>query len=295
MTYQHVKPRTYKGSLTDTDRWQHYRRRAGDVFVCTPPKCGTTWTTTIVRMLLKGSTEVSAQDQVQWLDAHIIDLDEVLGAMQAVGGPRCIKTHTPFDGIPWFDDVHYIAVYRHPLDVLFSLRKHLLNAYDTPPDHPFLADAEQALNSFVTHGIDPADFDFDCLATLVLHYQTFIAQPQPENLLLLHYTDMLADPHNTVETIARHIGVDAAPDAIDAVVQAASFGAMKSKADQFAPFAEHGYWRDPAAFFDSGGTGKWAGKLPKDALRLYRDQLNKSLTKAQQNWLENGDSAPNVV
>ena len=106
---------------------------------------------------------------------------------------------------------------------------------------------------------------------------------------------MPGDGFHRIVRVGQHIGVDAAPDVIDAVVQAASFGAMKSKADQFAPFAEHGYWRDPAAFFDSGGTGKWTGKLGGDALRLYRDQLNKSLTKAQQNWLENGDSAPNVV
>jgi hypothetical protein len=40
---------------------------------------------------------------------------------------RCIKTHTPFDGIPYDPDCTYIAVYRHPIDAHFSMRRHVAN------------------------------------------------------------------------------------------------------------------------------------------------------------------------
>ncbi|TMA51013.1 MAG: sulfotransferase domain-containing protein [Deltaproteobacteria bacterium] len=36
----------------DNRRWAGFEPRPGDIFVCTPPKCGTTWTQAIVASLL---------------------------------------------------------------------------------------------------------------------------------------------------------------------------------------------------------------------------------------------------
>ncbi len=45
-----------------------------------------------------------------------------------------VKTHTPADGFPVWEGVTVISVYRHPLDVFFSMRKHIANTKDTGPD-----------------------------------------------------------------------------------------------------------------------------------------------------------------
>lgn len=196
----------------------------------------------------------------------------------------------PFDGVPWYPDAAYIAVYRHPVDVLFSLRKHLANALDTPPDHPYLGTEDEGLKNFVSKAVDPEDLDFDCLATIVNHFKSFAAVPRPDNLLLLHYADMLADPRGAIVSIAKHIGVDAEPTFVDAVFGASSFAQMKSQADRFAPFADQGYWRDPRAFFDSAGTRKWAGKLSETASSHYHEQIANLLAPSEVAWLEDGDS-----
>jgi aryl sulfotransferase len=290
MPYTPIKRRSYTGSITNTDRWQKFQNKPGDVFVCTPPKCGTTWTITIVTMLLSGRTDVAPQELVQWVDAEVVPINEMVDSLAAQTSRRCIKTHTPFDGVPWYSDVAYIAVYRHPIDVLFSLRKHLTNAYDTPPNHPYLGTAEESLTNFVSRASDPDDIDFDCLATLVGHYQSYIAKPRPDNLLLLHYADMLADARGTIARIANHIGVVAEPALIDAILEASSFGRMKSQADRYAPFSDQGYWRDPKAFFDSAGTRKWAGKLNSHAESLYREKIANLLDPSDVAWLEDGDA-----
>ena len=44
----------YLGPITDTKRWQHFNHRPNDIFVCTPPECGTTWTQAICAMLVAG-------------------------------------------------------------------------------------------------------------------------------------------------------------------------------------------------------------------------------------------------
>jgi len=280
--------RSYKGGITNTDRWQHFENKPGDVFVCTPPKCGTTWTTAIVTMLLTGRADAAPQDLVQWVDAEVVPVADMIAGLAAQTHRRCIKTHTPFDGIPWFSDAAYIAVYRHPVDVLFSLRKHLANARNTPAEHPYLGAADAALENFVSRAADPGDFDFDCLATIVGHYQSYTARPRPDNLMLLHYADMLADAPGTIARIAAHIGVAADPALIDAIHDASSFGRMKSQADRFAPFAANGYWRDAQAFFDSAGTGKWAGELDAPALSCYRAKIADLLGPSDVAWLEGG-------
>ena len=33
---------SYHTPVYDSDRWDGFQHRAGDVLVCTPPKCGTT-------------------------------------------------------------------------------------------------------------------------------------------------------------------------------------------------------------------------------------------------------------
>src|SRR5207245_5576047 len=44
--------RPYRTAVFDNRRWAGFEPRPGDIFVCTPPKCGTTWTQAIVASLL---------------------------------------------------------------------------------------------------------------------------------------------------------------------------------------------------------------------------------------------------
>ena len=47
-----ISLRPYRTAVFDNRRWQRFTHRPGDIFVCTPPKCGTTWTQTIIASLL---------------------------------------------------------------------------------------------------------------------------------------------------------------------------------------------------------------------------------------------------
>jgi len=241
-------------------------------------------------MLAKGRTDVNPQELVQWVDAEVVPINDVVNALAAQTGRRCIKTHTPFDGIPWYSDAAYIAVYRHPIDALFSLRKHMANAHDTPQDHPLLGTEDDSLKSFISRSAEPDDIDAGCLVGLLEHYKSYAATPRPDNLLLLHYSDMLADARGNIQRIAGHIGVDAEPALIDAIHEASSFGKMKSQADRFAPFSDQGYWRDPKAFFDSAGTRKWTGKVSEATVSFYREEIAQTLGPTEVAWLEDGDA-----
>ena len=66
--------------FADSLRWAGFVHRPGDVFVCTPPKCGTTWTQTIVTELIfpNASAPGPVVDIAPWLDARFNPIDDIL-------------------------------------------------------------------------------------------------------------------------------------------------------------------------------------------------------------------------
>lgn len=280
----------YKGDFTNTDRWAHFTNKPGDVFVSTPPKCGTTWTTSIVTMLCHGRTDLVPTEIVQWVDAEVVPIDEAVSSLNAQTVRRCIKSHTPFDGMPYFEDAAYIAVYRHPIDMLFSLRNHTANMKNAPPDHPYCSDSDTSLRHFASETIDFENYDEGTLEAMVRHYRSFIQSPVPENIIAIHYADMLSDPRGAIQKIADFMGLEENSVLTDAVYDATKFSKMKSQAERFAPFANRDFWRSSTAFFDTGGTKKWTGKLSETSLAIYRNRIDSMLSKEELVWLENGSS-----
>ena len=53
--------RPYRWAVSDNRRWKHFEYRPGDIFVCTPPKCGTTWMQTILASLLWPDGDIPGQ------------------------------------------------------------------------------------------------------------------------------------------------------------------------------------------------------------------------------------------
>ena len=115
--------------MVDSARWERFTFRPGDVVISTPSKCGTTWMQTIVGMLLLDRVDLGAPISTlsPWLDMLIRTDDEVFDLLEPQTHRRFIKTHTPLDGVPRHDEVTYIALIRHPLDVALSNADHFQN------------------------------------------------------------------------------------------------------------------------------------------------------------------------
>lgn len=134
--------RRYKGKIADPARWNSFAPRPGDIVVSTPPKSGTTWTQGILALLISRDPEVDAaiSRNAPWIDIATPDQDEIIASLNAQSGCRQVKTHTPLDGIPLWPDLRYISVFRHPIDVHLSFRRHVENMKDDvladiyPPD-----------------------------------------------------------------------------------------------------------------------------------------------------------------
>ena len=141
--------RAYKGHASDSTRWDHFQPRAGDIVVNTPPKSGTTWTQGILAMLIAADPMVDAQTSMKspWIDIDIRPIKEVVARLAAQDHRRQVKSHTPFDGLPYWNELRYITVYRHPIDVHFSFRKHIRNMKLDVYDALYPEDPRRALPS----------------------------------------------------------------------------------------------------------------------------------------------------
>jgi aryl sulfotransferase len=283
--------RIYDGIITDSRRWARLAARSDDIFVCTPPKSGTTWTQGICALLIFGDPDVDAGVSIRspWIDNSMRDIDEMLARLEAQTHRRYLKSHTPLDGIPFFEDATYLAIYRHPIDVHFSMRRHAQNMSTDILDRYYPEDIAAGFRIFLDGAPHGPDYDAPSLAGILHHYRTFRAVAGRPNVHLFHYADMTRDLSGAMARIARALGI-AHPEPVFArLVEAARFDSMKANADRFAPSAGAGVWKSDAGFFDSGTSGKWEGRLARSDLAAYDAVMDAALTPAERRWLERGD------
>ena len=246
----------------------------------------------MLAMLVHGGAELPAKLPVlsPWVDADLgVPADEVAEALAAQKGRRVVKTHTPADGFPIWDGVTVIAVYRHPLDVFFSLRKHTANQRNASDEDLYKWPLPQSIRAYVSKASHCDNFDEETLMTMAIHYANTVLSGRLPDLKLFHYSDMVRDGRRTVEALAAAAGIDASARVIDTVTKATAFGAMQAKAADYAPVAGTGYWKNDANFFDSASSKKWDGKLTEEELALYRQRLEELIPDARaRDWLEGG-------
>lgn len=286
--------RVYRDLMTDSRRWAYFSPRPNDVIVSTPSKSGTTWMQGILGLLFTGDPEVAIDpsQNAPWFDNDGNTIDEVNANLEAQTGRRQVKTHTPLDGVPVWPDVRYITVYRHPIDVHFSVRNHVANyrpeiveemALDMSlfPDDP-----RESFRIF----LETDHLDHSSLLAIIAHYLATLEREPEESHIRLHYADMKRDLAGAMLSVARHVAAVHSPEVMQKLVEAAGFENMKQNVDRFGIVAGRDFWRNDSNFFHSGTSRKWEGILTDEDLKAYNTAISKHLDGHAQSWLEWGDA-----
>lgn len=282
----------YLGPLTDSRRWDMVNIRPDDAIVVTPPKSGTTWMQTIVALLFSGDPDVETDLTIKmpWVDIRYREMAEVAERLEGMTQRRCLKSHTPLDGLPLDEHAQYICVFRHPLDVHFSYRKHLRNLPISYFDTWYPQDDVEGVTfrRFLDGGPEGFDGDAVTLAHIVRHYKAAAALAERPNVTLFHYADMTRDLPGTFAKVAKLLDAAHPPHILDELVQVARFDHMRANADRYAPGGGKGFMRSDTDFFDSGTSGKWIGNLNDRELSAYDALMDGYLTPGERAWLEYG-------
>lgn len=282
----------YLGPLTDNRRWDKINVRRDDVIVVTPPKSGTTWMQTIVALLFSGDPEVETDlsFKMPWVDMRLREISEVSERLEEMHQRRCMKSHTPMDGLPLDAAAHYLCVFRHPLDVHFSFRNHVRNIPITWFDHWFPEDDidRVTFRRFLDGGPQGFDTDATPLAHILQHFKAAKALAEHPNVSLFHYADMQNDLAGVFSHLSQLLDAPHPAPVLEQLVAAARFDNMKQNADRFSPAGGKGFFKSDSEFFHSGSNGKWVGHLTDQELAAYDQVMDTELSEQDRNWLENG-------
>jgi len=298
--------RRYRTFVADSARWDDFVFRADDIVISTPPKCGTTWMQMMCAVLLFGTHELPGPlaNLSPWLDMQTRPLAEVRAELDAQTHRRFIKTHTPLDGLPWDARVTYLHVARDPRDVALSWDNHVANmdlerfvtarvtavgADDleefgiTGPPPPPPEDPATRFWEWMEGGARTEDVSG--LASLTHHAATFWGVREEPNVHLFHYGDLRADLAGQMRRLADVLGVDAPSDEL---VEAATFEAMKSRADELVPNSDTLFWLDTGRFFDRARSGAWREMLAGAGRERYEQLVAALVPPDLVAWLHEG-------
>jgi aryl sulfotransferase len=276
----------YQSDDEDSARWHEFPFRDGDIVISTRSKSGTTWMQMICALLVFQTSELPRplSELSPWLDWKITPLDEVVERLEAQRHRRFIKTHTPLDGVPIEARATYIVVARDPRDMYISLyhqgnnidREAVRRMLGQPepqepvnaPERPALADA---LQSWIDRDADPQE-SMDSIRGVFHHVTDAWRRRETDpNIVLVHYSDLLADLEGQMRQLAARLGIEVAPDRWPVLVEAATFATMQAKASEIVPGAG-GVLKDVGAFFRQGRSGGWRELMTDEQVRHYEQR-----------------------
>ncbi|XP_054712119.1 sulfotransferase ssu-1-like [Uloborus diversus] len=178
----------------------NYKPTSDDVFIVTYPKCGTTWMQVIALHIFRKGRELEDPKDFFRASPFIDKLGKE--GIDNMPRPGAMKTHLPYNLMPYSPDAKYIFVVRDPRDCCVSLFYHTRNIlkfgfWDATFDDFF--------ELFMAGEVEYNDY-YDHLLSLYPHRN----DPQ---VFFAKYEDMKKDTKKIVLDLAKFLG----PEYIDAI------------------------------------------------------------------------------
>jgi hypothetical protein len=305
----------YRSFVFDNERWTGFEHRPGDIVISTPPKAGTTWTQMLCALVIFDTTDLPAPlDALSpWLDMNTRSATQVHAMLDAHTHRRFIKTHTPLDGLALRDDVTYLVIGRDPRDIAVSWEHHIENAdlgrivdvriaavgaedlteADIP--EPPIADPRERFLRWVDRPFEAGVIA--SLAHVLHHLDTGWQRRHDPNVALFHYADYQTDLVGEMERLAAVLGIGLPRSRLEQLAEAATLDRMRADASRMVPDSSHDIWKDPAAFFRTGGHGEWAERLRPGDAEHYAARVAELVAPdlaawAHEGWLASGLPRP---
>lgn len=279
-----------KNIYSDSTIWNAVNPRKTDIVIASCYKAGTTLTQQIVNLLINGDSNFKGfktlHDLSPWVehtpDPMFESLEAKLKHIENLPDPRFLKSHLPFEALPYYPEWKYIYLVRDGRDVALSLYNH--NAgYD--PAY-WEVKIEDTFAEFWDNWLETGRH----LWPLWDHIDSWWKVRHLPNLLLVHYSSLTKDKANEIARIAEFLGVEMDAAKKDIVMQQSSLEYMKEHSEKFAP---PGFI--PRAFFGKGKNGLWKDLLPPEKVEKYEKFIAKKLGIECANWVKNGGSLPIII
>lgn len=289
----------YQHMVFDSNRWQGFESRPGDILICTPYKAGTTWMQMICALLVfqRSDLHLPLAEISPWMELRAATTEETHAVFDGQDHRRIIKTHTALDGLPWLAEATYLCVQRDPRDIFMSMLNHLQNgnpeadaifmremqaSTERPP--PLPESPDDFFQMWLSNGSFPWESDGAPYWSVFRHGASFWAHRNQANITMVHYSDLKADLEGEMRRIATVLNIEVSEASWPELVDAARFESMKRNADRMAPDTNFKMWKSNSQFFNKGTSGQWQGVLSDKSLALL-DQVKADYPKDFIDWL----------
>eukprot|EP00536_Pseudo-nitzschia_multiseries_P018794 jgi/Psemu1/265058/estExt_Genewise1Plus.C_31240003 len=283
-----------------------------DVFICSYPKSGTTWTQNIVVRLLTGDDVVMERIPVRTPIRRVDTGEEHQQQQQQQQQHDCeyrvFNTHLRPDQLP--PNARCVYVVRDPFDVVISFYHHLSN--QAVEDGGYTGTFDEFCNEFLDGTILYGKWQDHIEAWLQRGGGEERNSRSRRNFLLLHYEDMKNDLETETKRLARFLLEDTNENDDEAseeeddcrldalvsrVVPHCTFAAMKAERHRYTPLTVA--WRiDPKTgkpydqFVRRGNVGEGNEFLRKDSSSELRHRwVNHDAVIARARWNKAGVDA----
>lgn len=275
-----------KDYMRDSTIWDALTQRKTDIIIASCYKSGTTLTQQIVNLLVHGHDDFeSIHNLSPWVDYSLDARETKIDLIDQLPEPRILKTHLPFEALPYNPEGKYICLFRDGRDVAVSLFNHV-HAYTPEAYLKSASNFYKASSNFV-------DFWDKWLETgkPMWCFWEFINSwwkvRHLPNVLPVHFADLINDKANQIERIAIFLGVTNDLDRKAMILHRSSIEYMRQNSDKFEDrFFEQG------RFVYKGTNGRWKDLLSEQKVREYENKLTEKLELECANWVSNGGDLP---
>ncbi|SEQ77978.1 Sulfotransferase domain-containing protein [Loktanella sp. DSM 29012] len=211
--------------------------RASDVYMCSFPRSGNTWTRMIVAFVLDPTLDDVDLDVIDRLVPRSREADH------STATPRVLKNHTPaFDLFP---------------RVIYNVRD---GRDATLSNHAYQDKVGSYAGDRLTYIADRAGRPFGLWHDHVrqaLAYQ----RRYPDRFLMLRYEDLRHDPAAQIRRVADFLGKSVSDDRIARIIALTDLDRQRARATSDDPRKAH--------TLQTGAVGGWRDRMTSDEIRLF--------------------------
>jgi len=264
-------------SPATVSKCSNFLMHSSDIFICSYPKSGTTWTQHIITSLVllhRKKRDISASDITYShvsdyapffeIDTHWNENDLIpdIQKRQEVIGRRIFNTHLRGNMLPRTGDMgKFIYITRSPLDACVSFYHHLSHQVEGCYQH--------SLDDFFQDWLD-GKLPFGSWIDHFISYSSLVANHQ---VLHLSYEEMVQDLPKSVYKIIEYLQLDdfLTKDDLKNILPSFEFQDMKSQLYKFQPKSVT--WKNDFCFLRKGNVGDHKNVLTKDKVLRFKNEL----------------------
>ncbi|KAG1714303.1 Sulfotransferase 1C2 [Nymphon striatum] len=263
----HISPITFKNSLD-------YEPDDSDIFINSFPKCGTTWLQMIVHLMKNNLQSPEKSEELIW--DNFLGYTATKEQIEEMEKPRQIKTHFPFELVPFNPKTKYIYITRNPFDCCVSLFHHhrILDAYEF--DGTFDEFFEMFLRGEVAFG------------NYFHNVRSWYAHKDDPNIHFMLYEDLKNNPEDEIVRLGRFLGGKYEQDVMNKdfvkeVIEKSNFKTMSKFVQKN---SEERKSKIPAKFIRKGVIGDYRNIFSESQFERLFERYSQELsgTTLEKSW-----------